>query len=49
MESKSFTDYLKEMEGLMNQAEQNMDLETLRCFLQATDQKVARLKWLWFE
>ena len=49
MESKSFTDYLKQMEDLMSQVERDMDTKTLRCFLQATEQKIAHLKWLWLE
>ena len=49
MEVSDFTEYLKKMEALMNQAEREMNVETLRCFLQATEQKVAQLKWLWLE
>ena len=49
MDAKTFNQYLIEMETLMNQAEREMDIKTLRCFLQATEQKVAQLKWLWLE
>ena len=49
MENQPFTAYLNSMELLMNQAEREMDLEALRCFLQATEQKIARLKWLWLD
>lgn len=45
----SFTQYLIEMEALMNQAESEMDAETLRCFLTATRQKIKQLEWLWLD
>ena len=49
MERNSFSDYLINMEALMNQAEAELDLDTLRCFLKATEQKINQLNWLWFE
>ena len=49
MEASEFAIYLKKIEVMFNQAEREMGVETLRCFLQATEQKVAQLKWLWLE
>lgn len=49
MKTISFAQYLIEMETLMNQAESDMDPETLRCFLAATRQKIKQLEWLWLD